>query len=284
MTIPVDAFGGRTWPRVEGARRIAVLRANALGDLLVAWPALDALRNAYPDAELVLLAREWHREFLDARPGPIDRVVVLPPIRGVSVPDDAQAPDDPPPGFLAAMRREGFDLALQLHGERMLGVIRREGCGFVGCAAAGLAYLDDVRPDQQCIEPWEGPVVAEPLTPATIPWHRHVVNSAANPLHLERRLVRDGEVVRYKVAWVGGANVLFDRAKLREVGGFSFWRELPPDHAGEEVLVELLLLHAYGGCGILPSGTYHLCLPTNVPDRRHSALELLPRRLADMTA
>jgi hypothetical protein len=139
-----------------------------------------------------------------------------------------------------------------------------------------------VRPHEQGIELWKGPVTREPLTSATVPWHRHVVNSAANGLHLERRLVRDGEVVRYKVAWVGGANVLFDHAKLLEVGGFSFWWELSPDHAGEEVLAELLLVHTHGGCGILPSGTYHLCLPTNIPDRRRSAVELLPRRLIEL--
>ena len=164
--------------------------------------------------------------------------------------------------------------------ERMLGVLRQERCGFVGCAAAGLPYLDDVRPHQQGIELWDGPVRPEPIDPDRVPWHRSAVNAAANPLHLERRLAPDGRVVRYKVAWVGGANVLFDRAKLQEVGGFSFWPELPPDHAGEEVLVQLLLLHAHGGCGILPCGTYHMCLATNVPDRRRNATELLGGRLA----
>jgi hypothetical protein len=49
---------------------------------------------------------------------------------------------------------------------------------------------------------------------------------------------------------------------------------LPPEHAGEEVVVQFLLLNRYGGCGILPSGTYHLGLPTNVPDRRRNATEL----------
>jgi hypothetical protein len=49
---------------------------------------------------------------------------------------------------------------------------------------------------------------------------------------------------------------------------------LPPEHAGEEVLVQFLLLNRYGGCGILPSGTYHLGLPTTVPDRRRNATEL----------
>jgi GT2 family glycosyltransferase len=157
---------------------------------------------------------------------------------------------------------------------RMLSVIQRERCGFVGCAATGLDYLDDVRPHEQEIELWEGPIVPERFDAATIPWDRHKVNNAANPLHLERRLVHDGETVRYKVAWVGGANVLFDREKLLAVGGFSWWNQLPPGHAGEEVVVQFLLLNRYGGCGILPSGTYHLGLPTNVPDRSRDATEL----------
>jgi glycosyltransferase involved in cell wall biosynthesis len=167
---------------------------------------------------------------------------------------------------------------------RMLGVLRAEGCGFVGCAAAGLEYLADVRPHQQAIELWDGPVRPEPFTPETIPWDRHKVNNAANPLHLEARLAPRGEVVRYKVAWVGGANVLYDRAKLLDVGGFSWWDRLPPDHAGEEVLVQFLLIRRHGGCGILPSGTYHLGLPTNVADRARNATELFGQLLAEADA
>ncbi len=164
---------------------------------------------------------------------------------------------------------------------RMLGVLRSEGCGFVGCPATGLEYLDDVRPHQQNIELWDGPVRPEPFTPETIPWDRHQVNNAANPLHLEQRLAPHGEVVRYKVAWVGGANVLYDRAKLLDVGGFGWWDRLPPAHAGEEVVVQFLLLRYHGGCGILPSGTYHLGLPTNVADRERNATELFGALIAE---
>lgn len=162
---------------------------------------------------------------------------------------------------------------------RMLDVIREEGCGFVGCAAPGLQFLDDVRPHQQHIELWKGPVRPEPFEPGRIPIERHYVNSAANALHLEDRLAPNGETVRYKVAWVGGANVLFDHAKLLEVGGFSWWERLPPNMAGEEVLVEFLLIRRHGGCGILPAGTYHLGLPTNVEDRSHNAAELFEELL-----
>ncbi|HEY0602619.1 MAG TPA: glycosyltransferase family A protein [Herpetosiphonaceae bacterium] len=158
--------------------------------------------------------------------------------------------------------------------ERMLTVLQSEGCGFVGAAAVNLDFLPDVRPHQQGIELWDGPVRPEPFDPETIPWERHVINNAANPLHLEQCLAIDGRPVRYKIAWVGGANVLYDRAKLLSVGGFSWWDRLPPAHAGEEVVAQFLLIRKYGGCGILPCGTYHLGLPTTVTDRQRNATDL----------
>jgi glycosyltransferase involved in cell wall biosynthesis len=164
---------------------------------------------------------------------------------------------------------------------RMLDTLRAEGCGFVGCPATGLDYLDDLRPHQQGIEVWDGPVRPEPFAPGAVPMERHLVNNAANPLHLERRLAPDGRSLRYKVAWVGGANVIYDRAKLLSVGGFSWWRRLPPAHAGEEVVVQYLLIRRYGGCGLLPAGTYHLGLPTNVADRERNATELFAHLLEE---
>ena len=158
--------------------------------------------------------------------------------------------------------------------ERMLQALQAEECGFVGCPATGLEYLEDVRPHQHHIELWEGPVRPEPFEAGAIPMERHRVNNAANPLHLQMCLAPNGDVIRYKVAWVGGANGLYDRAKLLSVGGFSWWERLPREHAGEEVVVQFLLIRKYGGCGILPSGTYHLGLPTTVEDRTRNAIEL----------
>ncbi len=70
--------------QVPNIGKIAVLRASALGDFIFALPALEALRVAYPQAEIVLLAKKWHADFLANRPGPVDRVVVVPISKGVN--------------------------------------------------------------------------------------------------------------------------------------------------------------------------------------------------------
>jgi glycosyltransferase involved in cell wall biosynthesis len=162
--------------------------------------------------------------------------------------------------------------------ERLVSVLEAEGCGFVGAAPSGPRFLDDVRPHEQHVELWEGPVRPEAIAWDTVPWERHHLHNAANPHHLGRRFAPDGCTRRYKVAWVG-ACVLYDRVKLLEVGGYGWWRELPPEHCGEDVLVQLLLLRRYGGCGVLPSGTWHLDLPTQIPDRRHNTDDLIRRYL-----
>jgi len=96
--------------------RIAVLRANRLGDLVLALPALDALRAARPHAEIVLLGAGWHPELLDGRPGPWDRVVVVPGSPGVRDADTTEHDPAAVEAFLAGQRRERYDLAVQLHG------------------------------------------------------------------------------------------------------------------------------------------------------------------------
>jgi ADP-heptose:LPS heptosyltransferase len=101
---------------VPDARKIAVLRANALGDLIFSLPALASLRAAYPEAEITLLGHNWHRAFFSHRPSPVDRVVVVPPYPGVGAPEDMPAHPAESAAFFEAMQRERFDLAIQLHG------------------------------------------------------------------------------------------------------------------------------------------------------------------------
>jgi GT2 family glycosyltransferase len=151
--------------------------------------------------------------------------------------------------------------------ERLSDVLEDEACGFVGAALIGLSYRRDVRPDEQRVELWEGPVTPETLAPGTPEWERWPLHNAANVLHAGERLGATRErTLRYKVAWVGGC-VLYDAAKLRAAGGFSFWRDLPESHAGEDVVAQQRVMARFGGCGILPSGAYHQELPTTIPDR-----------------
>ncbi|GAC1393078.1 MAG: glycosyltransferase family 9 protein [Ktedonobacteraceae bacterium] len=104
------------YERVPDICKIAVLRANALGDFIFILPAMEALRTTYPNAEIVLLAKQWHADFLKDRPGPIDRVIVVPPYGGVSEKPDFVGDADEHERFFTAMMRECFDLAIQLHG------------------------------------------------------------------------------------------------------------------------------------------------------------------------
>jgi GT2 family glycosyltransferase len=159
---------------------------------------------------------------------------------------------------------------------RMQRAIAEEECGFVGCAVVGLSYLSDVRPHEQAIEFWTDRVAPEVVLPGTREWDRHRVHNAANLHHVASRLgLQPGEQRKYRVAWVGGC-VMYDAAALRSVGGFGFWTELPPEHAGEDVLAQLRVMARYGGCGLIPSGVYHQELPTTVRDRRVDAPKVLP--------
>ncbi|WP_036332654.1 glycosyltransferase family 9 protein [Microbispora sp. ATCC PTA-5024] len=106
-------MSGGVGPTLDGVRRIAVLRANALGDLVLAMPALDAIHHAYPEARITLLGLDWHARFLDGRPGPVDDVVALPPITGVSTAESGHAA---PESLFDELRARRFDLAVQIHG------------------------------------------------------------------------------------------------------------------------------------------------------------------------
>jgi ADP-heptose:LPS heptosyltransferase len=107
--------GGGAMTLIEGVRKLAVLRANAIGDYVVSLPALVALKAAYPAAELVLLGADWHAGLLTGRPGPVDRCLPVPSTRGVRD-DRPPAPPAEVEAFFARMRAERFDLAVQLHG------------------------------------------------------------------------------------------------------------------------------------------------------------------------
>ena len=102
--------------KLPNIHKIAVLRATALGDFISATPALYALREAYPEAEIVYLGNPWHKAFLEARPAPVDRVVVVPVSHGVRFEPGHQEDPAEMDAFFEQMQLEAFDLAIQLHG------------------------------------------------------------------------------------------------------------------------------------------------------------------------
>jgi hypothetical protein len=169
---------------------------------------------------------------------------------------------------------------------RLLETLRRERCDFVGAFPAGLSWAGDERPSQERIEYWDGPVRPEAVEPGTERWELWQLHRAANLRHVELRLA-PSEHRLYKVTWCA-ACVLYDREKLLGVGGFSFWPRLPRYHSGEEVLVQNLLLRSWGGCCIIPSGTYFSELPSTVLNAEGSvdahALDLLPELVQAMRA
>lgn len=156
--------------------------------------------------------------------------------------------------------------------ERLMRAIGRERCGFVGSfvnapSAVRSSKPADEPPPDLSIELWEGPVVPERVQPGTPQWERRRLHFAAYLRRLAQRggFTKEGERL-YKVAWVGGC-VLFDVAKLRAAGGFSFWPQLPPEHCGEDVLAQMRVMASYGGAGLVPSGAWHQEVPTTAPDR-----------------
>lgn len=161
--------------------------------------------------------------------------------------------------------------------DRMSRALRTAGCGFVGSAVQGLSYLDDRRPHERTeLALWpDNRVIPERIRPGTAGFARWPLHNAANLAHAAADLaVAPGEWLLYRVAWVGGC-VLFDRAALVECGGFDFWDQLPPEHAGEDVAAQWRVMERYGGAGIIPSGAVHLEAPTTVLDREIDAAHVI---------
>lgn len=97
----------------EQPERIAVFRALYLGDLLVAVPALRALRARFPDAEITLIGLPWASAFVQRFSGYIDRLVVFPGYPGLKEGDGSE---EEQARFLREQQAYGYDLVIQMHG------------------------------------------------------------------------------------------------------------------------------------------------------------------------
>lgn len=94
-------------------RRIAIFRALYLGDLLLAVPALRAIRAGFPEAEITLIGLPWAASFAQRFRHYLDRFVEFAGYPGIREVDFApkQALR-----FLIEQRAYGYDLVIQMHG------------------------------------------------------------------------------------------------------------------------------------------------------------------------
>jgi len=100
-------------PLAGKPRRIAVFRALYLGDLLLAVPALRALREGFPQAEITLIGLPWAASFAHRFRRYVDRFVEFVGYPGISeVPVNMERIKP----FLDAQQAYGYDLVVQMHG------------------------------------------------------------------------------------------------------------------------------------------------------------------------
>lgn len=104
-------------------KKIGILRANALGDFIVTLPAIQSLSHFFPNAELILFGKEWHKFFLEETDNNglkrtcINRVIVIPVMNGLR--EDAGLEENPEEieSFFKSIQNERFDLAISFQGK-----------------------------------------------------------------------------------------------------------------------------------------------------------------------
>jgi ADP-heptose:LPS heptosyltransferase len=94
-------------------RRIAVVRALQLGDVLVAIPALRALRFKFPAAQITFVGLPWAKWFVDRMPHLIDDYLEFPGFPNLP---EREFDERAFPHFVVQARRCRFDVAIQMHG------------------------------------------------------------------------------------------------------------------------------------------------------------------------
>jgi ADP-heptose:LPS heptosyltransferase len=122
--------------------RIAVVRALQLGDVLVATPALRALRAAFPAARITFVGLPWARSFVQRSSHLLDDFLEFPGFPGLPERDfdrDGFVP------FIQQARERRFDAVIQLHGSGL--VLNRIVKEFAGRRMAGFFPAGQSNPD-----------------------------------------------------------------------------------------------------------------------------------------
>jgi ADP-heptose:LPS heptosyltransferase len=102
---------------LEGIKKIVVFRALQIGDLLCSIPAIRALKNTYPEAEITLVGLPWAKMLIERFPQYFHSLITFPGYPGFpEQPVDRSAFPD----FLKQVQQENFDLALQMQGSGII--------------------------------------------------------------------------------------------------------------------------------------------------------------------
>ena len=113
----VEGSGGTLRPLSEEerarVRRLAIVRALHLGDLLLAVPAFRAIRAGFPNAEITLIGLKWSAEFVHRFRHYLDRWREFPGYPGLL---EVDVDPERTAAFLREERAYGYDLVLQMHG------------------------------------------------------------------------------------------------------------------------------------------------------------------------
>lgn len=117
----------------DACRRILLVRVDRIGDLVLTTPFLRNVRECFPAAEIVLLAKDFARELLLGGTC-VDRIVTF----------DRKRQDE----ILHGLSSEGYDLAMDLHYDYALATARLARQAHARCSVgfdiAGRGALFDV--------------------------------------------------------------------------------------------------------------------------------------------
>lgn len=94
-------------------QKIAIFRALYLGDMLLSVPALRALRQGYPGAEITLIGLPWAASFARRYPDYLDRFVEFAGYPGLP---ELEVSPQRTRNFIKDQRAYQYDLAIQMHG------------------------------------------------------------------------------------------------------------------------------------------------------------------------
>ena len=137
----------------KDVNKILVFRALQIGDMLCAVPAIRALHDAFPKAEITLVGLPWAKMLVERLPKYFHSLITFP-----GYPGFAEQPVNylAFPDFLKSIQQQNFDLALQMHGS---GVISNHIVELFGAKkTAGFYLKDNYCPDEETFIEYPGNV------------------------------------------------------------------------------------------------------------------------------